>query len=82
MVSIWLRGVKGINGGGDLERWLAVGGVFYLCSWILRVMTWWTSCSMSATVASGASVTHDSGTGFHRPTWIRPVDVGYTHRGG
>lgn len=44
----------------------------YLCSCILRVITWWTSCSMSATVASGASVTQDSGTGFHLPTWIEP----------
>lgn len=44
----------------------------YLCSCILRVITWWTSCSISATVASGASVTQDRGTGFHLPTWIRP----------
>ena len=46
--------------------------LLYLCSCIFRVMTWWTSCSMSATVASGASVTQDRGTGFHLPTWIRP----------
>lgn len=44
----------------------------YLCSCILSVTTWWTSCSMSATVASGESVTQDRGTGFHLPTWIRP----------
>lgn len=44
----------------------------YLCSCILRVMTWWTSCNISATVASGASVTQDRGTGFHLPTWIKP----------
>lgn len=45
----------------------------YLCSCILRVMTWWTSCNISATVASGASVTQDRGTGFHLPTWIKPA---------
>lgn len=49
-----------------------VMSVSYLRSCILRVMTWWTSCSMSATVASGASVTQDRGTGFHLPTWMRP----------
>lgn len=50
----------------------------YLCSCILRVITWWTSCSISATVASGASVTQDRGTGFHLPTWIRPEHT-HTH---
>lgn len=57
------------------RRWLGKTGVTHLCSWILRVMTWWTSCSMSATVASGASVTHDRGTGFHLPTWINPEET-------
>lgn len=59
-----------------------MAGVFqtasYLCSCILRVITWWTSCSISATVASGASVTQDRGTGFHLPTWIRPEHT-HTH---
>lgn len=50
----------------------AVKSAPYLCSWILRVITWWRSCSISATVASGASVTLDRGTGFHLPTWIKP----------
>lgn len=50
----------------------------YLRSCILRVITWWTSCSISATVASGASVTQDRGTGFHLPTWMRPEHT-HTH---
>lgn len=65
--------VKGISSGAPLASVSGRGGSSYLCSCILRVMMWWTSCSMSATVASGASVTHDRGTGFHRPTWIRPA---------
>lgn len=65
--------VKGISSVAPLASVSGRGGSSYLCSCILRVMMWWTSCSMSATVASGASVTHDRGTGFHRPTWIRPA---------
>lgn len=60
-----------------IDRQIDVMSAPYLCSCILRVITWWTSCNMSATVASGASVTHDRGTGFHLPTWIKPKQ---THR--
>lgn len=63
------------------SRWWWTG-VTHLCSWILRVITWWTSCNMSATVASGASVTHDRGSGFHLPTWINPKKTNNRKRWG
>lgn len=70
------------NNASERRRRSWEAGATHLCSCIFRVITWWTSCSISATVASGASVTHDRGTGFHLPTWINPKKTWKRERWG